>query len=272
MLWKTLRKVRAWTCGTDSPSRSEALHFIDFIVSIGSPAPKTHQWTIYFCRWGFGLVNKAQCFQSAKRIGGASSSPDFSRGFSRHLASRHSSRNTLLKSNPPLVGINPCWILSMFTDKEELVMTTESDDGKKPAACADSGDPGHFVVIKNWLLGERREFVRSSCRGFVAQWLERLGTNRKDPEFDPSSRLRCVFCLHHLSVLLPLSVECERTWLARSLTVSTCGVLSVWHWICGRLDMRIYGQPGCFTLVGQVWNTMACQSAQITMVMSFAQQ
>ena len=27
-------------------------------VSIGKPAPKIHQWTIYFCRWGFGWVDK----------------------------------------------------------------------------------------------------------------------------------------------------------------------------------------------------------------------
>ena len=57
-------------------------------VSIGKPAPKIHQWTIYFCRWGFGWVDKAQCFQSARRFGAAGSSPDFSRGFSRHGAPR----------------------------------------------------------------------------------------------------------------------------------------------------------------------------------------
>ena len=57
-------------------------------VSIGKPAPKIHQWTIYFCRWGFGWVDKAQCFRSARRFGAAGSSPDFSRGFSRHGTSR----------------------------------------------------------------------------------------------------------------------------------------------------------------------------------------
>ena len=57
-------------------------------VSIGKPAPKIHQWTIYFCRWGFGWVDKAQCFRSARRFGAAGLSPDFSRGFSRHGASR----------------------------------------------------------------------------------------------------------------------------------------------------------------------------------------
>ena len=55
-------------------------------VSIGKPAPKIHQWTIYFCRWGFVWVDKAQCFRSARRFGAAGSSPDFSRGFSRHGA------------------------------------------------------------------------------------------------------------------------------------------------------------------------------------------
>ena len=50
-------------------------------VSIGKPAPKIHQWTIYFCRWGFGWVDKAQCFRSARRFGAVGSSPDFSRVF-----------------------------------------------------------------------------------------------------------------------------------------------------------------------------------------------
>ena len=42
-------------------------------------------------RWGFGWVDKAQCFRSARRFGAAGSSPDFSRGFSRHGAPRPSS-------------------------------------------------------------------------------------------------------------------------------------------------------------------------------------
>ena len=50
-------------------------------VSIGKPAPKIHHWTIYFCRWGFGWVDKAQCFRSARRFGAAGSSLDFSRIF-----------------------------------------------------------------------------------------------------------------------------------------------------------------------------------------------
>ena len=40
-----------------------------------------------FCRRGFGWVDKAQCFRSARRFGAAGSSSDFSRGFSRHGAS-----------------------------------------------------------------------------------------------------------------------------------------------------------------------------------------
>ena len=36
-------------------------------------------------------------------------------------------------------------------------------------------------------------------------------------------------------------------------TVSTCRVSSGQCWICGRLYTRIYAQPGCPSLVGQVW-------------------
>ena len=61
MSWKTPGEVRARTCGTKSPSRLEALRFID---SSKSPS------------------------RSARRFGAAGSSPDFSRGFSRHGASR----------------------------------------------------------------------------------------------------------------------------------------------------------------------------------------
>ena len=50
-------------------------------MSIGRPAPKIHWWTIYFCRWGFGWIDKAQCFRSARWFGAAGSSPDFSRVF-----------------------------------------------------------------------------------------------------------------------------------------------------------------------------------------------
>ena len=57
-------------------------------VSIGKPVPKIHQWTIYFCRWGFGWVDKAQCFRSARRFSATGSSPDFSGDFSRHGAPR----------------------------------------------------------------------------------------------------------------------------------------------------------------------------------------
>ena len=70
MSWKTSGEVRAWTYGTKSPSRPEALRFID-----SSKSP-------------FGRVDKAQCFRSARRFGAVGSSPDFSRDFSRHGAPR----------------------------------------------------------------------------------------------------------------------------------------------------------------------------------------
>ena len=50
-------------------------------VPIGKPAPKTHQWTIYFCRWGLGWVSKAHCFRLASRFGAAVWSPGFSSVF-----------------------------------------------------------------------------------------------------------------------------------------------------------------------------------------------
>ena len=67
-----------------------------------NPAPKIHQWTIYFCRWGFGWVDKAQCFRSAWRFGAVGSSPDFSRVFSWHLASRHLK---LIQTKKPCDGV-----------------------------------------------------------------------------------------------------------------------------------------------------------------------
>ena len=63
MSWKNPGKVRARTYGTKSPSRSEALRFIDSA--------------------------KAQCFRLARRFGAVGSSLDFSRFFSRYSASRH---------------------------------------------------------------------------------------------------------------------------------------------------------------------------------------
>ena len=63
-------------------------------VSIGNPAPKIpNQPSI--CRWGFGWVDKAQNFKSARWFGAVGSSPDFSRHFSRHDASRPSSAQNL---------------------------------------------------------------------------------------------------------------------------------------------------------------------------------
>ena len=41
-------------------------------------------------------------------------------------------------------------------------------------------------------LGERREFTRSPCHGFVAQWMERLTGNWKTQVRSPAG-LRCVF-------------------------------------------------------------------------------
>ena len=129
-------KVRARTYGTKSPSRSEALRFIDSAkspstkidgslvnfrhrlsnrhgrqhppwspVSIGKPVPKIHQWTIYFCRWGFGWVDKAQCFRSARRFGAVGSSPDFSRVF----------------HDIWLVGIKICLLFSCFSTYPDFV-------------------------------------------------------------------------------------------------------------------------------------------------------
>ena len=42
------------------------------------------------CRWGFGwVVNKAQCFRSARRFWCRRFEPGLFQGFSRHLASKH---------------------------------------------------------------------------------------------------------------------------------------------------------------------------------------
>ena len=83
-LWLRTRLVRiTWTC-SQSDRCSSSVHCQHppwSPVSIGKPAPKIHQWTIYFCRWGFGWVDKVQCFRSARRCGAVGSSPDFSRVF-----------------------------------------------------------------------------------------------------------------------------------------------------------------------------------------------
>ena len=50
-------------------------------VWIGKPAPPIHHWIIYFRRWGFGWVDKAQFFRLARRFDAACSSLDFSRVF-----------------------------------------------------------------------------------------------------------------------------------------------------------------------------------------------
>ena len=62
---------------------------------------------------GFGWVDKAQCFRSARWIGAAASSLDFSRVFFffffflRHLASRHLSRDALLKYKSLFIFVFP---------------------------------------------------------------------------------------------------------------------------------------------------------------------
>ena len=50
---------------------------------------------------------------------------------------------------------------------------------------------GHLVVKKNWQFGERQKFARSSCRGFVAQWLERPIGNRKTRVRSPAGAALC---------------------------------------------------------------------------------
>ena len=64
---------------------------------------------------------------------------------------------------------------------------------------------------KNWQFGERQKFARSSCRGFVAQWLERPTGNRKTRVRSPAG-LRCVFFR-----LIQLSVHICRIEKERSL-------------------------------------------------------
>ena len=71
---------------------------------------------------------------------------------------------------------------------------------------------GHLVVKQNWQFGERQKFARSSCRGFVAQWLERPTGNRKTRVRSPAG-LRCVFFR-----LIQLSVHICRIEKKRSLT------------------------------------------------------
>ena len=89
---RTAHGLGPWTCGSGGASKegSNIIRCSSNVhcqhpplspVSIGKPAPKIHQWTIYFCRWGFGWVDKVQCFRSARRFGGVGSSPDFSRIF-----------------------------------------------------------------------------------------------------------------------------------------------------------------------------------------------
>ena len=77
----------------------------------------------------------------------------------------------------------------------------------------DSGNPGHLFVEKELTAssGERREFARSACCDFVAQWLERSTKSSEDPGSNPVL-CKVFFCLVQLSVLLSLSEEKERIW------------------------------------------------------------
>ena len=59
----------------------------------------------------------------------------------------------------------------------------------------------------------KTKFSDSSCRGLVAQWLERSTCNRKDPGLNPATGLRCVFRLIQLSVLLSFLERRDRIWL-----------------------------------------------------------
>ena len=103
MSWKkNPGKVRVRTYDPKSPGRSEALRFIN---SAKYPSTKISNLLclleslrlkftnepsfFFFCRWVFGWVDKAQSFWSARPFGAIGSSPDFSRVFSRHLASGH---------------------------------------------------------------------------------------------------------------------------------------------------------------------------------------
>ena len=91
MSWKTPGEVRARTNGTKSPSRSEALHFID---SSKSPSTNIDGSLVNFRR---RLSNRHGRPRRMLiwRFGAVGSSPDFSRGFSRHGASRTSFQSTI---------------------------------------------------------------------------------------------------------------------------------------------------------------------------------
>ena len=69
---------------------------------------------------------------------------------------------------------------------------------------------------QNWQFGERQKFARSSCHGFVAQWLERPTGNRKTWVWSPAG-LRCVFFR-----LIQLSVHICRIEKERSMIRCAC--------------------------------------------------
>ena len=76
----------------------------------------------------------------------------------------------------------------------------------------DSGNPGHLVVnnfMKNWQLGERREFSQSLS--WLLSSVVRASNRQSDDLCLIPGRAECVFHLNQLSVLLSLS-EKERIW------------------------------------------------------------
>ena len=110
-------------------------------------------------RWGFGWVDKAQCFRSARRFGAAGSSPDFSRGFSRHGAPRPLSWTFFQCTLLSYPGQPSYSLLSLSELKENRIWLGISrqervDDWMdlNPASfrwslrVVDSGNPGQLVV------------------------------------------------------------------------------------------------------------------------------
>ena len=87
--------------------------------------------------------DQKKCFRSARRFGAVGSSPDFSRGFSRHLASRHLSRNTLLKIAIDWPGFEQIGQFIVQQDIRVLVCTGAMGGG----AFSPSYNDGHHCHI-----------------------------------------------------------------------------------------------------------------------------
>ena len=148
---KTPGEVRARTCGTKSPSRSEALRFIDSSK----------------CRWGFGWVDKAQCFRSARRFGAAGSSPDFSRGFSRHGAPRPLSWTFF---QYPSLPFRRCFALV----------------GDEPAAEDHQGRWTHAPSVPLWFFLRRRTKLSQNASPFLNDFPVYLGVKKLHGTYDSS--------------------------------------------------------------------------------------